>query len=165
MSRNIELTILHLFISPGHDFKGRHGKGRLNHGVQEVDSVECVAGRGLAGDRFLDFKEDFKGQITFFDQAVFEEVNAALDLDELDVSQMRRNVVVSGADLNGLIGKEFVLQGVRFLGTEECAPCYWMNEAVGEGTESLMKGKGGLRCRILSSGTIKLGDSVLAVVD
>ncbi len=158
-------SILKIFISPGHDFKGRHGKERLNHGVESVDSVECVLGRGLKGDRFFDFKENFKGQITFFEQSVFEAVSAALEIEDLDVAQMRRNVIVSGVELNELVGKEFEIQGVRFLGTEECAPCYWMNDAVGEGAEELMKGRGGLRCRILSSGTLSLGKATVTEVE
>ena len=67
MSSFTKTRILGIFISPGHDFKGRHGKSRLNHGNESVNSVECLAGRGLLGDRFLDYKENFKGQVTFFD--------------------------------------------------------------------------------------------------
>ena len=55
-----------IYISDGHDFFSRYGMERLNHEVQSPDSVNCVAGKGLEGDRFFDYKEDFKGQITFF---------------------------------------------------------------------------------------------------
>ncbi|MEN8792302.1 MAG: molybdenum cofactor biosysynthesis protein, partial [Lentimonas sp.] len=66
------MIIKAIYISSGHDFVGRHGKGRLDHGIESVDSIECLAGRGIVGDRYLDHKEDFKGQITFFDWAVYE---------------------------------------------------------------------------------------------
>ncbi len=68
---------------------------------------------------------------------------------------MRRNVVVRGANLNALIGCEFELQGVRFLGTEECRPCYWMDQAVGPGAEAWLIGRGGLRAKILSDGWLR----------
>ena len=160
----LNLEILRIFISPGHDFKGRHGKERLDHGSQSVDSVECVAGRGLEGDRFFDYRDDFKGQMTFFDLAVAEAVERKIGFVDFELSQLRRNVIVSGISLNDLIGKRFEVNGVGFFGSEECSPCYWMNEALGPGAESLLKGRGGLRCRILSSGTLRLGESQLKVI-
>ena len=45
----------------------------------EVPVIECVAGRGIRGDRYFDFKDDYKGQITFFSLDVFDELCAALD--------------------------------------------------------------------------------------
>ena len=66
--------------------------------------------------------------------------------------------MVEEQDLNELIGQEFEIQGVRFLGTEEAKPCFWMDQAVGEGAEKAMKGKGGLRARILEDGVLKCGD-------
>ena len=32
----------------------------------EVEAAECVAGKGIAGDRFFAYKPDYKGQVTFF---------------------------------------------------------------------------------------------------
>lgn len=147
-----------LLISPGHDFKGRHGKGRLKHGIQSVDTARCVAGKGVEGDRFYGYKENFKGQITFIELEAVEAVMAELGLPEIAVEEMRRNVVVSGVDLNQLVGRRFEICGVEFAGTEECAPCYWMEGAVGEGAEKAMRGRGGLRCRIVRSGTLRLGE-------
>ena len=145
-----------IWISPGHDFRGRHGKGRLENGIVALDEVECVAGRGLAGDRYFDFKEDFKGQVTFFSAGVLEELRGKYG--EVDVSALRRNVLVSGGDLNGLVGRKFSVQGVVFEGSEECKPCYWMDQAVGEGAEDFLKGKcrGGLRARILTGGKLQI---------
>ena len=67
----------------------------------------------------------------------------------------RRNIIVSGTDLNSLIGKKFTVQGIDFLGTQEAAPCYWMNGAVAPGVEDTMKGRGGLRAKILTSGVLR----------
>jgi len=149
--------ILEICVSPGHDFKGRHGKSRLRNESISLDAVECVAGKGLRGDRFFDYKSDFKGQITFFDKAVADDLRERLGLDSLDRSQTRRNVLIAGVELDRLIGKQFSLGDVVFAGAEECAPCYWMNEALGQGAEEMLKGRGGLRCRILSTGVLKVG--------
>ena len=147
-----------IYISPGHDFKGRFGKERLRHEIVSVNSIRCVAGRGIEGDRYLDYKKDWKGQISFIDRKVIDEVMASLGMSELDDSVFRRNVVVSGIDLNDLIGKSFRIGGASFLGTEECSPCFWMDQAVGEGAHELLKGRGGLRCKILESGELSLGE-------
>ena len=154
----MSIEIKAIYISTGHDFRGRHGKGRLEHGIESVDHIQCVAGSGIEGDRYFKFKEDYKGQITFFDWAVYERVRNSLKLDAFDPGNFRRNVITYGLDLNALIGQKFNLQGVEFIGTEECAPCYWMDEAIAPGTEKLLKGYGGLRARILSSGKLSVGN-------
>jgi MOSC domain-containing protein YiiM len=69
---------------------------------------------------------------------------------------MRRNVITKGVDLNSLIGKRFVIQGVEFEGVCECSPCHWMNEAIAPGAEAALHGRGGLRARILTDGQLKV---------
>jgi MOSC domain-containing protein YiiM len=59
-------------------------------------------------------------------------------------------------DLNTLIGVEFEVQGVRFLGSAECSPCYWMDRAFAPGAEAALKGRGGLRAKILSDGVLRV---------
>ena len=77
----------------------------------------------------------------------------------MEASAFRRNVVISGVDLNGLIGKTFRLGGVLLEGTQKCAPCHWIDTACGKkGTEKVMFNRGGLRCRILEGGRIELGE-------
>ncbi|RBP37318.1 hypothetical protein DES53_11456 [Roseimicrobium gellanilyticum] len=149
------MIIRHIYISPAHIFVGHHGKPAGETPMEEVVEVECVAGKGLRGDRYFDFKENFKGQATFFSEEVYERLCEQMQVTDKDPSVFRRNIIVRGADLNSLIGAEFDVQGVRFIGTQEAAPCYWMNQAFGEGAEQLLKGNGGLRARILSDGMLR----------
>ncbi|HEY5911304.1 MAG TPA: molybdenum cofactor biosysynthesis protein [Verrucomicrobiae bacterium] len=149
------IQVCQLFTSPGHNFFGHHGQPAGRNPILEVDQVECVAGRGIRGDRFFDFKENYKGQITFFSTEVFDALRRELGLPLAHRSATRRNVFVRGMDLNSLVGAEFELQGVRFAGAEQCKPCYWMNSALGAGAESWLQGRGGLRARILSDGVLR----------
>jgi MOSC domain-containing protein YiiM len=64
-------------------------------------------------------------------------------------------VITRGVNLNEYIGKEFEIQGVRFYGTEESAPCYWMDGAFAPGAKDFLKGRGGLRAKILSDGELR----------
>lgn len=151
------ISVCHLFVSPGHNFIGHHGQPAGRHPIQEVDRVECVAGRGLRGDRFFDHREQYKGQITFIELEMFEALRRELGLPEAHPGAMRRNVCLRGADLNRWIGEEFTIQGLRFAGVEECRPCAWMNGALGPGAEAWLRGRGrgGLRARILTDGILR----------
>jgi len=127
----------------------------------EVPVIECVAGRGIRGDRYFDFKDDYKGQITLFSLDVFDDLSAALGLHDASPAAARRNVVTRGVDLNEFIGQEFEIQGVRFCGTQECAPCYWMDGAFAPGAKDFLKGRGGLRAKVLSDGGLRSNSPVI----
>lgn len=152
------IRIEHLCLSPGHNYFGRHGMLPEKHPVVPVDAIECIAGRGIRGDRFFDYKPDYKGQITFFAMEVFERMFVELAIGEVSPTVVRRNVFTRGLDLGALVGVEFEVQGVHFYGAEECRPCYWMDQAVALGTEAWLRGRGGLRARILSNGRLQTTD-------
>lgn len=148
------IQIERIFISLGHNFVGHHGRPPGTHPNLPMKSIECVAGRGIRGDRYFDYKPNYKGQITFFSMERFERMCSELDLANAEPSATRRNVFTRGVNLEKLVGAEFQIQGVRFAGIEECRPCYWMNSALGEGAEEWLRGRGGLRAAILSDGIL-----------
>jgi len=149
------VEICHLYISPGHNFVGHHGREPDEFPMIEVPTVECVAGRGLRGDRYFDHEQDYKGQITFFSLEVFDELCGTLQVEGVPPSAVRRNVFARNVDLNGLIGKDFEIQGINFHGTEESRPCHWMNGAIASGAKEFLKGRGGLRAKILTDGILR----------
>lgn len=146
-----------LFISPGHNYFGHHDKPPGEHPIQAVDAIECVAGRGIMGDRFFDHKPDYKGQITFFAWETLRRLWGELDIpaNRRDPAATRRNVLIEGVELPDWVGRQFSLQGVLFLGVEECRPCYWMDRAIHPGAEKWMRGRGGLRAKILTDGVLR----------
>lgn len=157
MRSSISVSIEYIYLSPGHIYFGRHGQKSGDSPVVEVNQAFCVSGRGIQGDRFFDYKKSYKGQITFFSMEVFEDLCRKLAISGKAPSAVRRNILARGLDLNLLIGRKFVLQGICFEGTEECRPCHWMDEAMAPGAEELLKGRGGLRARILNDGYLKAG--------
>jgi MOSC domain-containing protein YiiM len=158
------MLIRQIFISPGHNFVGHHGQPPGAFPLVEAQEVECVAGRGLRGDRYLDFRKNYKGQITFFPFEVFEKLCANFGIHDKPAGVLRRNLVVSGVDLLSLIGREFEIQGVRFRGTQHCAPCDWMNVAFAPGAKEFLKDNAGLRAQILSDGMITIGEARLSIL-
>ena len=151
------IRIAHLYISPGHNFFGHHGQPAGEHPMLAQREIVCHAGRGIEGDRFLDFKEDYKGQITFFERETYDQLCAEFGVWDREPWVFRRNVITAGIELPSLYGREFEVQGVRFFGTGESAPCHWMNEAFHPGAEDRLKGHGGLRARILTDGVLRAG--------
>jgi MOSC domain-containing protein len=149
------VEICHLYISPGHNFVGHHGQEPDDYPMIELPTIECAAGRGIRGDRYFDFKDDYKGQITFFSLEVLEELCSTLQIQACSPALARRNVITCGVDLNQLIDEDFEIQGIRFHGMEECRPCYWMDRAIAPGAEEFLKGRGGLRAKILSDGELR----------
>jgi MOSC domain-containing protein YiiM len=149
------VKVLHLFLSPAHIYVGHFGGPSGTTPAVEVDEMNCVAGSGIIGDRYCNHKPDYIGQITFFEIETHRRLCEAFGIFDKSPATYRRNVIVEGQDLNELIGKEFEIQGVRFLGTEESKPCLWMNEAFAEGALNALVGKGGLRAKILCDGTLR----------
>ena len=155
MSTGSQIRVVSLFISPGHNFFGHHGQPAGETPAVAVNEVQCVAGRGLSGDRFFDFRHDYKGQVTFFAVEVFDEICRLLAVNGKSPGVTRRNVITRGVDLNSLIGKKFEVQGVAFEGVSECSPCHWMNQAIAPGAEAALHGRGGLRAKILTDGRLR----------
>lgn len=155
------VVLHHLFISPGHNFFGRHGQPAGVHGVMDPDSVMCRAGRGIEGDRFFGYRPDYNGQITFFDRDVFRAVQQEFTVPELSPAAFRRNVLLEGVSLNDLIGRRFSIGPVEFEGMGESKPCHWMNGVVAPGAEAWLRGRGGLRAKILTDGALNRGAASL----
>ena len=151
----MEIVVQHIFVSPEHNYFGHHEQPPGEAPAVAVAEVECVAGRGLVGDRFFDFKADYRGQVTFFSAEIHERLCDQFQIHDRGPGVFRRNIIVRGVDLNTLIGQEFTVQGVKFLGVCECSPCHWMDQAFAPGAEEALHGQGGLRAKIVKGGTLR----------
>lgn len=157
MNPSDSARIEHIYVSAGHNYFGHAGREPDQHPAVDLAEAVCVAGAGIEGDRFFRDEGNHKGQVTFFAMEVFEEVRRRVGAPDCPPEAVRRNVFTRGLDLDALIGRHFSIQGVDFEGVEECRPCYWMDGAVGPGAEELMRGRGGLRARILRGGVLRAG--------
>lgn len=155
------VEVIHLLVSTGHNYFGQDRDGDPgNHRTDDCDSIELRAGEGIVGDRFFGKGKAFDGHVTFF---------AAEAWEKGDYLALRRNIVVRGIPVTALIGHEFEIfpegqrkQAVRFRGTKHCAPCVWLDKILGEGTMAALRGRGGLRAQVLTSGQLYRGVSCLA---
>lgn len=126
----------------------------------ETQSAEAATGGGLRGDRYAGGSG--KRGVTLI-QAEHLPAIAALAGRDIVPALLRRNVVVSGIPLIALKQRQFRIGDVVLEGTDPCDPCSRMETALGEGGYNAMRGHGGLCARIVTGGTFKVGDQVVAL--
>lgn len=133
--------------------------------VEVVDTVEAVTGLGLVGDRRAERRPARPGgrrQVTLLQAEHLDVLAALLGRDEVDPALVRRNLVVAGANLAALDQRRFRVGDVVLEGAGPCRPCSRMEEAgaLGAGGYQALRGHGGIVARVLSGGTLRLGDEV-----
>ena len=134
-----------------------------NKPIKEVNSIEVLANKGILGDRhFHDFNDPYN-QLSLIESENIDEYNIKFGLD-IPYIDFRRNVITKGIRLNDLIGKKLKVGNVELEGIELCRPCRHLTEMLDQ--KNILKEfmrKGGLRCRILSSAKIKVGDIIQVI--
>jgi len=126
---------------------------------EPIERVRAVAGRGLEGNRYF-YDDAPPGRALTLIQA---EALAGMLEDtgiELSAAESRRNVLTSGIDLNGLVGKRFRVGEVECLGVELCHPCSSLEKITQKGVIKGLVNRGGLNADILTDGEISVGDRV-----
>jgi len=152
----VDITISHIYSSPEHHYFTREKFDIGTAPTFEHDSVNLKPDRGIKGDRF----EFSKYPLTFVCEEVMKEVSKSLDL-RYTPFLFRRNIVISGINLNQLIGKRFSIEDVEYEGIDHCAPCTWMNAVMKKGAYKLMIGRGGLRAKVIKGGSLRRGTNTL----
>ena len=131
-----------------------------NQPIQEKSSIEVHANKGIEGDRhFKDFNDPYN-QISLIESENIDEYNVKFGLD-IPYINFRRNIITKGIELNDLIGKKLKVGNVELEGIELCRPCRHLTEMLDQ--KNILKEfmrKGGLRCQILSSSKINVGDKI-----
>ncbi len=129
--------------------------------LAELEEVVAVAGVGLDGDHYAS-KNNGKRQVTLIQQEHLTAIAQILGTDDVRPESVRRNIVVSGINLYALRDRKFRIGEVSLEGAGTCDPCSRMEEVLGAGGYNAMRGHGGIVCRILEGGTIRIGDSLVA---
>ena len=142
-------TVFNIGISK--NFKGK---------MESVPSIEAIAGKGLVNDRY--FKSDNKNlnQITLIEKEKIDYFNKLIK-SSIPYIDFRRNIITEGIELNELVGRKIVIGEITILIHDLCQPCKNLQESLNQ--KNLVKqllNKSGLRCEILTSGKINVGDEI-----
>ena len=131
---------------------------------EPAEAVRAVAGAGLRGDRYFrrggTFSDRDGSELTLIEAEALAAVERDYDID-LDPGMHRRNITTEGVSLNHLVGTEFGVGEAVCRGTELCEPCSYLERHLeSNGVRNALVHRGGLRCRILDGGRIRVGDGV-----
>ncbi len=131
-----------------------------NQSINEVNSINVLANQGIIGDRhFKEFNDPYN-QLSLIESENIDYYNIKYSLN-IPYINFRRNVVTKGIQLNDLVGKKILVGNVELEGIDLCRPCRHLTEVLGQ--DNIIKEflrRGGLRCQILSSSSIKIGDQI-----
>lgn len=156
----MSVEIVQLLVSPVHRYEGRPADGPAPAPPGElVESVVIRAGLGVVGDRYFGRRAHRTAAVTII---------AAESLPPgVDLVQTRRNILLRGADVDGLVGATIALDSgagpVSLRVHRPANPCGWLDVVIGPGSRKALRGKGGVRCEPLTDGTLHLGPVVLQV--
>ena len=131
-----------------------------NKKIQEVESINVLANKGIVGDRHFDDYNDPYCQLSLIESENIDYYNTKFGLN-INYVDFRRNIITRGIQLNHLVGKKLKIGNVEVEGIDLCRPCKHLTEILNQ--ENILKEflrKGGLRCQILSSSKILVGDTI-----
>ena len=131
-----------------------------NKEIIEVDSIEVIANKGVVGDRHFDDYNDPYNQLTLIEAENIDYYNTRYNLN-IPYKDFRRNIITRGIELNNLIGKKIKIGNAEVEGVDLCRPCRHLTEVLDQ--NNILKEflrRGGLRCQILNSSKINLGDLI-----
>ena len=131
-----------------------------NQSINEVNSIEVLTNQGVVGDRhFKEFNDPYN-QLSLIESENIDYYNVKFGLN-IPYINFRRNIVTKGILLNDLVGKKMLVGNVEVEGIDLCRPCRHLTEVLGQ--DNILKEflrRGGLRCQVLSSSSIKVGDKI-----
>ena len=123
-------------------------------------TIEVIVNKGVVGDRhFKDYNDPYC-QLSLIESENIDYYNIKYGLN-ISYIDFRRNIITKEIDLNNLIGKKFFIGEAEVEGIDLCRPCRHLTEMLNE--KNILKEfirKGGLRCRILTSSQINIGDKI-----
>mgnify|MGYP006092245667 FL=1 len=131
-----------------------------NQKIEEVLSIEVLANKGIVGDRHINEYNDPYNQLTLIESENIDYYNKKYNLN-IPYVDFRRNIVTKGIELNSLVGKKISIGDAKIEGIDLCKPCRHLQEKLGQ--DNIIKEflrRGGLRCHIINSSKIKIGDII-----
>ena len=140
-----ETTVVSLHVAPQH-------RGAM----EPRDHLVVEAGAGVVGDRFHGTRHR---HVSVQARDDLDAAAADLGADVAD-SGTRRNVTVASGPLPTEPGSRLLVGDVVLEVVRLAAPCRVMEETLGEGGRAALRRRGGVVCRVLGSGVVRLGDAV-----
>ena len=131
-----------------------------NEKIEEMDSIKVEENKGVVGDRHFKDQNDPYCQLSLIESENIDYYNIKYGLN-IRYVDFRRNVVTKGIKLNNLVGKSLQIGNVQIEVIDLCRPCKHLSQILDQ--DNILKEflrRGGLRCKILNSSIITVGDEI-----
>ena len=128
--------------------------------IEPVRSATLITGQGLEGDHSSQGNAGGKRQVTLIQSEHLPVIAGLCNLPSLDPALLRRNLVISGVNLQALKNALFMIGETILRGTGACHPCSRMEEALGCGGYNAVRGHGGITAAVIRGGRIDIGAMV-----
>ena len=131
--------------------------------IINVNSVEVIKGKGIVDDRKYSENNQKLRQVTLIE---IENINHFNNISKTNIAPLnfRRNIITENIRLNDLVGKDFFVGNIKLKAHDLCRPCkYLQNKLKLNNFVKEFLHKGGLRCEILTSGKINVGDIIKVI--
>ena len=131
-----------------------------NQEIQEVKEISLLAGKGIIGDRYYHEYNESRNQLTLIESENIDYYNEKFNL-KIPYLNFRRNIVTKDIKLNDLVGKKLIIGKTELRAIDLCRPCKPLQKNLAQNNiiKEFLR-KGGLRCEILTSTNIKVGDEI-----
>ena len=125
-----------------------------------VNQAILEKGKGIVNDRYFENFKEKKEQVTLISLEDINNFNNQIKKD-IDAKDFRRNIIVSGINLNELINKKIKINEITLKIYEICQPCKYLQDRLKiPGLVKMLVNKSGVRAEILNSGSISVGDVI-----
>ena len=114
---------------------------------------------GLEGDHYGN-RGTRSRQVTLIGEEALAAIAAFVGREAVPPELLRRNIVIAGINPYALKAHTVRLGEAVLAVTGECQPCSRMEEVLGPGGYNAVRGHGGLTARIVTGGTMRVGDPV-----
>jgi MOSC domain-containing protein YiiM len=133
--------------------------------IEVVEHAQALVGLGLEGDHRCLKTPGSARQVTIISREYIHQIAQQLGMDFIDPVLLRRNLVISGMNMNLLRFQRLQIGNVILETSALCDPCSRMDENLGKGAASAMFGYGGLCAKIIQGGNLAVGDPVVRLAN
>ena len=130
-----------------------------NEKVLSKSNVLAIENHGLKGDRSA-VKPGGKRQVTLFQAEYLPVLHSLHSQAQVSYEKLRRNIVISGINLNSIIHQKISIGQSVFEITGFCHPCSKMEKEFGMGAYNALRGHGGLTAVVIQGGEVRINDKV-----
>jgi MOSC domain-containing protein YiiM len=125
-----------------------------------VNQAYLEKGKGIVNDRYYENFKEKKEQVTLINLEEINNFNKQVQ-QNIEPKDFRRNIIVSGIDLNKLIDKQIKINQVILKIHEICQPCKYLQDKLKlPRLVKLLVNKSGVRAEIITSGNLSVGDKI-----